>query len=294
MTWCSLRVVGYQGHKHGYVWAPCRRIFGFHAAKAELQAPVGSSTWAQAELPVLFQSLLAARGWRAALTCPAHRLCCRQVTDLQNKADKPCLELGSALSLQALLWKALLGFGNVASEPKLRKIVNLLTFYSAVQLADNYLCLTHLLLMGHYSLHSWGKPRPSVVYSNLGCSSSKSLGWGPFTQSPWVSSFYTNFKLDLTLLTLAEIQWHGHKQGAKLWTDTVLVPLRSTKTLRYLEQFATSILAPSQLRPPQRGRGLSHERDLHMQEPVLSPSECSHSCHGDQGPSLPFVVRFFT
>lgn len=73
------------------------------------------------------------------------------------------------------------------------------------------------------------------------------------------------------------------------------VPLpKGAGTQRYLEQFATSIRAPSQTRPPQRGRGLSHDRDLHTQEPVLSPSECSHGCHRDQGPSLPFVVRFFT
>ena len=154
--------------------------------------------------------------------------------------------------------------------------------------------------MGHYSLYSWGKPRHSVgkvnMYTDLGCWFSKSPGWRPFYQSLWAAWFFTDFKLDLTHTSV----WLGYNmvtetQGVKLWMGTTLVPfLKSTKMLRYLEQFATSILAPSQLRPPQRGRGLSHERDLHIQEPVLSPSECSHSCHGDQGPNLPFVVRFFT
>lgn len=269
--------------------------------------PWAGSALAPAELPVLFQHhpgscrphLLAARGWArgwgAALTCTADSLCCRQVTDSQNKANKPCLELGSALSLQVFLWRSSAWFWQSGLGTQALKNYELLDFFS---LLFSWLTATSALLtsswMGDYSLYSWRKPRHSIVCSNLRCSSSKSLGWGPFAQSPWVSSFYTNFKLDLTHLTLAGIQGHGHKEGATLWTYTTLGPLRSTKMLRYLEQFATSILAPSQLRPPQRGRGLSHERDLHIQEPVLSPSECSHSCHGDQGPNRPFVVRFFT
>lgn len=118
MAWCSLRVVGYHRHKHhGYVWAPYRRTLSFHTAKAELQAPLGRQC-SPAELPVLSQHCPSSRllrplaergwtrGWRAALTCTAARLCCRQITDSQNKANKPCLELGSALFLQMLLWRS--------------------------------------------------------------------------------------------------------------------------------------------------------------------------------------------
>lgn len=51
---------------------------------------------------------------------------------------------------------------------------------------------------------------------------------------------------------------------------------------------------PRQSRPPQRGRGESQARARQRQEPELSPSKCSHGCHGDHWPKPPSRVTFRT
>lgn len=169
MTWCSLRVVGYHGHRqHGYVWAPHRRTFSFHTAKAELQASVGrqhlGTSWAACAVPAPSQSRLlsplAARGWRAALTCPADRLCCRQVTDLQNKANKPCLELGSALSLQELLWRSSACFWQCGLGTQTLRSYELTDFFS---LLFSWLTTTSALLTS-----SWGVTTHCTAEGNQG------------------------------------------------------------------------------------------------------------------------------
>lgn len=150
MTWCSLRVVGYHRHKH-HVWAPHRRTFSFHTARAEFQAPMGrqhfSTSWAACAVPAPSQQPppvpLAARGWRAALTCPADRLGCRQVTDPQNKANKPCLQLGSALSLQVLLWRSSAWFWQCGLGTQTLKSYELIDFFS---LLFSWLTTTSALL----------------------------------------------------------------------------------------------------------------------------------------------------
>lgn len=61
----------------------------------------------------------------------------------------------------------------------------------------------------------------------------------------------------------------------------------------YLEQFDTSMVAPSQLRPPQRGVGLSQDLERHRQELTPStPSLLLQGCQGAQGPKLPLMVWF--
>lgn len=61
----------------------------------------------------------------------------------------------------------------------------------------------------------------------------------------------------------------------------------------YLEQFDTSMVAPSQLRPPQRGVGLSQDLERHRQELTPStPSLLLQGCQGAQGPKPPLMVWF--
>lgn len=62
----------------------------------------------------------------------------------------------------------------------------------------------------------------------------------------------------------------------------------------YLEQLAMWMAGPRQSRPPQRGRGESQARARQRQEPELSPSKCSHGCHGDHWPKPPSRVTFRT
>lgn len=64
--------------------------------------------------------------------------------------------------------------------------------------------------------------------------------------------------------------------------------------LTHLEQLAMWMAGPRQSRPPQRGWGELQTRARHKQEPELSPSKCSHGCHGDHGPKPPSLVIFRT
>lgn len=64
--------------------------------------------------------------------------------------------------------------------------------------------------------------------------------------------------------------------------------------LIYLEQLAMWMAGPRQSWPPQRGRGESQARARQRQEPELSPSKCSHGCHGDHWPKPPSRVTFRT
>lgn len=91
--------------------------------------------------------------------------------------------------------------------------------------------------------------------------------------------------------------------SANTWVGMPLISHFSTQVqgrhhaspiLSYLEQLAMWMAGPRQLRPPQRGRGESQDRARHRQEPELSPSKCSHGCHGDHGPKPPSRVIFRT
>lgn len=60
----------------------------------------------------------------------------------------------------------------------------------------------------------------------------------------------------------------------------------------YLEQLTISMLGPSHGWPPQAGAGLSHERILQRQMPMLEPSTCVQGFHSDQDPKEPSTVKF--
>lgn len=77
-------------------------------------------------------------------------------------------------------------------------------------------------------------------------------------------------------------------------TSSPRQPPSKSCILTYLEQLAMWMAGPRQSWPPQRGLGESQARARQRQEPELSPSKCSHGCHGDHWPKPPSRVTFRT